>query len=60
MSPSLRPKTAAALLCVLIVLGAIPGALGAKPPQYSYRSTYTFENRGEEPYAIVEDDTTKS
>ena len=57
MSPILRAKTAAALLCVLIVLGAIPGALGAKPPRYSYRSTYTFENRGEEPYIIVEEDT---
>lgn len=53
----MRAKTAAALLCVLIVLGAIPVALGAKPPRYSYRSTYTFENRGEESYIIVEDDT---
>ncbi len=56
MSPILRAKTATALLCVLIVLGTIPGALGAKPPRYSYRSTYTFENRGEEPYILVEDD----
>lgn len=56
MNPNLRAKTAAALLCILIVLGVIPGALGAKPPRYSYRSTYTFENRGEETYIIVEDD----
>lgn len=53
----MRTKTAAALLCTLIVLGAIPIALGAKPPRYSYRSTYTFENRGEEPYILVEEDT---
>ena len=53
----MRAKTAAAILCTLIVLGAIPGALGAKPPRYSYRSTYTFENRGEETYILVEDDT---
>ncbi len=57
MSPILRTKTAAAFLCLLIVLGSIPVALGAKPPRYSYRSTYTFENRGEEPYIIVEEDT---
>ena len=57
LEPILRTKTAAALLCLLIVLGAIPVALGAKPPRYSYRSTYTFENRGEEPYIIVEEDT---
>jgi transglutaminase-like putative cysteine protease len=53
----LRAKTAAALLCALIILGAIPGALGAKPPRYSYKTTYTFENRGEEPYILVEEDT---
>ncbi len=52
----MKAKTAAALLCALIILGAIPGVLGAKPPRYSYISTYTFENRGEEPYIIVEDD----
>ena len=52
----MRAKTAAALLCALVILGAIPGALGAKPPRYSYRSTYTFENRGEQPYVIVDDD----
>ena len=57
MSPDLRAKTAAALLCALVILGAIPGALGAKPRRYSYRSTYTFENRGDEPYVIVDDDT---
>ena len=57
LDPRLRTKTAAALLCTLIVLGAIPVALGAKPPRYSYRSTYTFENRGEEPYILVEEDT---
>jgi hypothetical protein len=53
----MRAKTAAALLCALIVIGALPGALGAKPPRYSYKTTYTFENRGEEPYFLVEDDT---
>jgi len=57
LEPILRTKTAAALLCTLIVLGTISVALGAKPPRYSYRSTYTFENRGEEPYIIVEEDT---
>jgi transglutaminase-like putative cysteine protease len=56
VSPDLRAKTAAAILCVLVVLGTIPGVLGAKPPRYSYRSTYTFENRGDEPYFIVEGD----
>ena len=56
MNPGLRAKTAAALLCVLIALGTIPGALGAKPPQYSYKTTYTFENRGKDPYILVEDD----
>ncbi len=57
MTPILRAKTAAALLCALIILGTIPGALGAKPPRYSYKTTYTFENRGEEPYILVEEDT---
>ena len=53
----MKAKTVAALLCLLVVLGAIPVGQGAKPPRYSYRSTYTFENRGEEPYIIVEEDT---
>lgn len=56
MTPILRAKTAAALLCALLVLGAIPVALGAKPPRYSYKTTYTFENRGDEPYVLVEED----
>jgi transglutaminase-like putative cysteine protease len=57
LSPGLRAKIAAALLCLIVILGAIPLAQGAKKLRYAYRSTYTFENRGEEPYVLVEDDT---
>ena len=52
----MRAKKTAALLCLAVILGAIPGAQGARKLRYAYRSTYTFENRGEEPYVIVEDD----
>jgi hypothetical protein len=53
----LRNKTATAFLCLAIILGTIPVAQGSKKSRYAYRSTYTFENRGEEPYILVEDDT---
>jgi transglutaminase-like putative cysteine protease len=53
----LRAKTAVGLLCLVIIIGAIPFAQGAKKLRYAYRSTYIFENRGEEPYVLVEADT---
>ncbi|MDP6458773.1 MAG: transglutaminase-like domain-containing protein [Candidatus Bathyarchaeota archaeon] len=52
----MRAKAVATILCFQIFLGAIPGTLGAKPSRYLLKSTYTFENRGETPYIIVNDD----
>ena len=54
----MRPKSIAVLLVLLIVAGPTPSALGAKRQRYIYVVTYTFENRGDEPYVLDEDDAT--
>ena len=54
----MRPKAIAALLIFLVVVGPISSALGAKRQRYLYVVTYTFENRGDEPYVLEEDDAT--
>lgn len=54
----MRPKAIAALLIFLILAGPVPAALGEKRSRYLYVSTYTLENRGEEPYFLTEGDMT--
>lgn len=53
----MRSKSFAALLLILLVAG-IPAILGGKREQYVFRSTYTFENRGDEPHILREEDAT--
>jgi transglutaminase-like putative cysteine protease len=49
---------AATILLLLFSTTTAHAALGARPSRYVFRSTYTFENRGNEPYTFTEDDAT--
>ncbi|MGD2200294.1 MAG: transglutaminase domain-containing protein [Candidatus Bathyarchaeota archaeon] len=53
----MREKTAAAILCIVLFLGATPGAAGDTRDRYLLKSQFTFENRGEEGYTLTEEDT---
>jgi len=53
----LKAKHLSLLLCLLLLTGTFPGALGQDRGRYVFTSTYTFENRGEEPYVVTEYDT---
>lgn len=54
----MRVKATAALLVLLLLAGSIPTALGGRSSSYLYVSTYTVENRGDDPYLLTEDDAT--
>jgi hypothetical protein len=54
----LRSKTFASLLIILLLSGSITVARSANKEQYAFRSIYIFENRGEEAYALTEEDAT--
>jgi transglutaminase-like putative cysteine protease len=54
----LRDKRLSALVILVLLWGALPSALGAKTTRYAFRSTYVFENRGEEPLVLSDDDAT--
>ena len=45
-------------LILFIIAGTIFGALGENRTSYRYISTYTLENRGDQPYSLKEDDAT--
>lgn len=53
----MRSKTAA-ILVLLLATSTVQVALGATTSQYIFRSIYTFENRGDEPYFFTDDDAT--
>ena len=44
------------MLCLLLLTSNVPGALGQDKGRYVFTSTYTFENRGDEPYVVTEYD----
>jgi hypothetical protein len=54
----LRSKTFTSLLIILLLSGSVPVARSANKEQYAFRSIYVFENRGEEAYALTEEDAT--
>lgn len=45
-----------ALTLIILVASTAPLAQAAKSQRYVFRSTYTFENRGEEPFTLEEED----
>ena len=54
----MRSKILAPLLCLLLIASSAQVAWGAEKELYAFRSTYVFENRGDEPYALTEEDAT--
>ncbi len=56
----MRSKPLTALFVLLILAGTLPYTTGAERDQFIFRSTYTFENRGDDEYTITEEDTTLS
>lgn len=54
----MKRKPLTALLIILLFSGTVTIALGANKKRYAFRSTYTFENRGEEAYTLTEEDAT--
>jgi len=54
----LRLKAISVFLILFIIAGTIFGALGENRTSYRYISTYTLENRGDQPYSLKEDDAT--
>ena len=47
-----------AVFVLLILIVPIPATKGEKRSRYTYHSTYTFENRGDDAYLLTEDDAT--
>lgn len=54
----MRAKHSAALLLLLLVMGAETSVIKGISERYAFRSTYTFENRGDEPFILTEEYTT--
>lgn len=54
----MRSKPLAALFFILLMAGAVPFSRGAKRERYAFRSTYVFENEGDEAYTVTEEDAT--
>ena len=52
----MKAKHLSQLLCLLLLTSNVPGALGQDKGRYVFTSTYTFENRGDEPYVVTEYD----
>lgn len=46
------------MLCVLLIAGTVQISWGADKERYAFRSTYVFENRGEDAYFLTEEDAT--
>jgi transglutaminase-like putative cysteine protease len=49
-----------ALLLLLFATSAVTSTLGAQTSRYAFNSTYTFEDRGDKPLSLTEDDATIS
>ena len=56
----MRSKSISALFFIILLAGTFPHATSAKRDQFVFRSTYTFENRGETAYNITQADSTLS
>ena len=56
----MRTKLLVALFSALLLAGMLPHAAGAERDQFIFRSTYTFENRGNTTYTFTEEDATFS
>ncbi len=56
----MRSKLLAALFSLFLLAGTLPHAISAERDQFIFRSTYTFENRGNATYALTEKDATLS
>jgi hypothetical protein len=56
----LRSKPITSLFIILLLTGAFHGVTGAEKDRFVFRSTYTFENRGNATYIVTEDDATLS
>lgn len=54
----MRYRSLAGLLLVLLIAGTAPASLCGENDQFIFRSTYIFENRGDEPYNLTESDVT--
>lgn len=54
----MRSKPYAAIFLILLMAGAVTVSQGARKERYAFRSTYVFENEGEEAYAVTEEDAT--
>ncbi len=52
----MKQRNAAALILIILVASTAPLAQAAKSQRYLFRSTYTFENRGEEPFTLMDED----
>lgn len=52
----MKPKNTAALILIILVASLSPLAQAASSQRYVFRSTYTFENRGEEPFTLRDED----
>jgi transglutaminase-like putative cysteine protease len=54
----LRSKPISALFFIFLLAGTFPHAANAKRDQFTFRSTYAFENRGETAYNVTQADST--
>lgn len=52
----MKQRNTAALILIILVASTAPLAQAAKSQRYVFRSTYTFENRGEEPFTLRDED----
>jgi transglutaminase-like putative cysteine protease len=52
----MKNRNTAALILIILVAFTAPLAQAARSQRYVFRSTYTFENRGEEPFTLEEED----
>jgi transglutaminase-like putative cysteine protease len=54
----LRDKRLQAIVILVLLWGALPSASAAKTTRYAFRSIYVFENRGDDPLTLSDDDAT--
>lgn len=54
----MRSRSLTVIILILLVAGTTPATLGERREQYVFRSTYTFENRGDRSYILREEDIT--
>jgi hypothetical protein len=57
-APTLRHKKLLILTVFVMLSGSIYWTYASKNERYIFRSTYKFENRGDAPFQLIEDDAT--